>query len=172
MSFLDLVKKRYSARKFLERPVEEEKIMAMLEAARLAPSAVNYQPVYFIVLTDQAIKDRVCDAYSRDWFRNAPVLIVACGDHSQSWKRKDGKDHSDIDVAIAVDHLILAATELGLGTCWVCAFDAQKVLQVLELPEHLEPAVLIPVGYADDDRKPLKKRKELSEMVSWNKYQG
>lgn len=170
MSFLELAQERYSVRSYLERPVEKEKIMAILEAARLAPSAVNYQPVHFIVITDPTIKDRVVDAYPRDWFRNAPVLIVACGDHSQSWKRKDGKDHCDIDVAIAVDHLILAAADVGLGTCWVCAFDAEKVHEVLELPDNLEVTALIPVGYPDDNRRPLKKRKEFEQIVSWDKY--
>jgi len=87
-------------------------------------------------------------------------------------KGKDGKDHCDVDVAIAVDHLILAATALGLGTCWVCAFDAEHVKQALGLPANLEPIALIPVGYQAVDRYLKKKRRDLEEIVSWNGWKG
>mgnify|MGYP001051885043 FL=1 len=170
MTFVDLAAQRYSLRKFSEKDVEEEKILQLFEVARLAPSAVNYQPFHFIVITDPALKARVAEGYSREWFSRAPVVIVACADHETSWKRRDGKDHADIDVAIAVDHLTLAAVELGLGTCWVCAFDAAHVHSVLELPEHLEVVTMIPLGYPLDDSRPLKKRREVSELVSWNGY--
>jgi nitroreductase len=170
MIFLDLAAERYSLRKFSERAVEKDKILQLFEAARLAPSAVNYQPYHFIVVTDETLKARVAEGYSREWFTKAPVVIVALADHDASWKRRDGKDHADIDVAIAVDHLILAAAELGLGTCWVCAFDAAHVQAVLELPEHLEAVALIPLGYPLDDSRPLKKRKDLTDLVSWNGY--
>lgn len=170
MTFLDLVAQRYSLRKFSEKAVEEEKILQMLEAARLAPSAVNYQPCHFVVVTEQALRAKIDEAYPREWFAKAPCVIVACGNHETSWKRRDGKDHADIDVAIAVDHLTLAAVELGLGTCWVCAFDASHIHSVLGLPEHLEPVALIPLGYPLDESRPLKKRKEMSEIVSWNGY--
>lgn len=170
VTFLDLAEKRYSLRTFSDQSVEKETILKLLAAARLAPSAVNYQPCHFIVVTDEALKTKVAEGYSREWFAKAPVVIVACGDHSASWKRRDGKDHVDVDVAIAVDHLTLAAVELGLGTCWVCAFDAAHVHSVLELPEHLEAIALIPLGYPLDGQVPVKKRKELAELVSWNGY--
>ncbi len=170
MTFLELAAKRYSLRKFSDQPVEEAKILQLLEAARLAPSAVNYQPCHFIVVTEQELKSRISEGYSQEWFAKAPVVIVACGNHSTSWKRRDGKDHANIDVAIAVDHLTLAAVELGLGTCWVCAFDAKHVHRVLELPDHLEAIALIPLGYPASDQVPLRKRKELTELVSWNGY--
>ncbi|NLW60572.1 MAG: nitroreductase, partial [Firmicutes bacterium] len=118
MSFLELTKKRYSVRKYKDQPVEREKLLQVLEAARNAPSACNFQPWHFIVLTDETIKSKVAETYPRDWFKKAPVVIVACGDHSVSWKRADGKDHCDVDLAIAVEHMALAAAELGLGTCW------------------------------------------------------
>lgn len=172
MSFVDLVEKRYSVRKFSELEVEKDKIIQILEAARLAPSAVNFQPVHFIVVTDERLKDKISTTYPRDWFKEAPVVIIALGDREASWKRKDGKDHLDVDVAIAVDHLILAASELGLGTCWVCAFDAQKLQQILDLPNHLEPIALIPLGYPQAGQTTLKKRKALEEIVSWNGYKA
>ena len=168
--FLDLAAKRFSLRRFSDRPVEKEKILRIVEVARLAPSAVNYQPWHFIVLTDDEIKARIAESYPRDWFSKAPAVIVACGDHNTSWKRRDGKDHCDLDVAIAADHLTLAAVGEGLGTCWVCAFDAKHVHRILNLPVHLEPVALVPLGYAQDDIVPVKKRKDLDELVSWNHY--
>jgi nitroreductase len=168
-SFFDLVAQRYSVRTFSQEPVEKDKILQILEAARLAPSAVNYQPWRFIVATDEDLKAEICQAYRGEWLRNAPVIIVACADHEQSWKRRDGKDHCDVDIAIAVDHLILTATELGLGTCWVCAFDAERLHAILDLPEHVEPIVLIPLGYPGEGPVPMKKRKALEEIVSWNR---
>ncbi|NMA65822.1 MAG: nitroreductase, partial [Clostridiaceae bacterium] len=125
MSFFEVAEKRYSLRKFNTKEVEKEKILKVIEAARIAPSACNLQPYHFIVITDSELRKKVAESYPREWFKNAPVIIVACGDHSKSWKRIDGKDHCDVDVAIAVDHMTLAAAEQGLGTCWVCAFDAK-----------------------------------------------
>ena len=98
------------------------------------------------------------------------MFIVACEDHSQSWKRgSDGKDHADIDVAIAVEHICLAAAEQGLGTCWVCNFDVARCKEVLNLPENIEPAVIIPLGYPEREEQfaeSEKKRKGAEEIVS------
>lgn len=168
MNFLDLAKRRYSVRKFKNKPIEEEKLNYVLEAGRVAPSACNFQPWYFIVVKDEELKKKVADTYGRDWIYKAPVIIAACGDHSQSWHRADGKDHCDIDVAISVTHMTLAAAEQGLGTCWVCAFDAKKCHEVLELPENMEVIALIPIGYPDDavdpDRHAIK-RKDMGQIV-------
>lgn len=172
MEFIDLAKKRYAARTFEEREVEKEKIFQVLEAGRNAPSAVNFQPWHFIVITDPNMKNAIAESYPRKWFQESPVIIVACGDHSKSWKRKDGKDHCDIDLAIAIDHMTLAATELGLGTCWVCAFDAKRCHEILDLPDHLEVIALLPMGYPAEESIPEKKRKTFEEIVSWEKYKG
>ncbi|NLC19260.1 MAG: nitroreductase [Clostridiales bacterium] len=172
MSFLDIAKRRYSVRAYEDIEVEKEKLLQILEAGRLAPSAVNYQPVHFIVITDKEQKKKVYETYPRGWLEEAPVIIVACGDHSVSWKRRDGKDHCDIDLAIAVDHMTLAAADLGLGTCWICAFDAEKCRKLLELPDNLEPMVLLPVGYPKGGRLSEIKRKSLDEIVSWEEYKG
>ncbi|NMB97861.1 MAG: nitroreductase [Clostridiaceae bacterium] len=170
MSFMILIKSRHSVRSYKDVPVEKEKLLQMIEAARNAPSATNAQPWHFIVVTDKQIKDELAETYPREWFKSAPAIIVACGDHSRSWKRKDGKDHCDIDIAIAVDHMMLAATELGLGACWVCAFDAEKCHEILHLPQNLEVIVLIPVGYPDEKDQKEKKRKNIGEIVSWNRF--
>ena len=106
MTFRDLAEARFSLRNYDSRPVEQEKIDRLLECVRLAPSAVNFQPCVFYVVTDQVLLAQLQDCYNRDWFKTAPMCIVACGNHPQAWHRKlDGKDHTDIDVAIAVDHL-------------------------------------------------------------------
>ena len=137
---------------------------------RLAPSAVNFQPCVFYVVTDQVLLAQLQDCYNRDWFKTAPMCIVACGNHPQAWHRKlDGKDHTDIDVAIAVDHLTLAAVDMGLGSCWICNFDAQKCAQVLDSPEGVEPIVMVPIGYAATDERPLKKRKSHDELFVYKK---
>lgn len=173
MDFLELAKKRISVRKFLDRPVEEDKLRLVLEAARLAPSAHNNQPYTYIVLRDRELRDKVIATSKFSWLKSAPALMVACGDHNRSWRRFDGKDHCDIDVAIATDHLTLQAAELGLGTCWVCLFDPLKCQEILGLPEHLEPVALIPIGYPareeENGGKP-KKRLELSEIAHWDQY--
>lgn len=174
MTFIELARKRSSVRDYKSLPVEREKIIEVLEAGRVSPSACNYQPRYFIVIQDKAIRDKVYACYPREWFKQAPVIIVVCGDHSQSWKRGDGKDHCDIDVAIAIDHMTLAATELGLGTCWVCAFDAQLCHNILELPEHMEVIALLPLGYPGEKNNVeghAVNRKGLGEIVGWDGYQ-
>ena len=170
MLFKELAKKRCSVRNYKDMPVEKEIIIDVLESARIAPSAVNFQPWHFIVLTDKNMIERICESYSRDWLKKAPVIIVACGDHSKSWKRKDGKDHCDVDIAIAVEHITLAASDIGLGTCWVCAFDADKCSKLLELPDEVEPVALIPMGYPADENPQEKKRKSIEEVVSWEGY--
>lgn len=166
MNFLDLVKKRYSVRSYEQREIEKEKMGYIMECVRLAPSAVNFQPWRFIVLTDKELMDAVKSTYKREWIQTAPCIIVACANHEESWHRRlDNKDHADIDVSIAVEHLCLAATEQGLGTCWVCNFDAALCRQVMSLPENIEPVALIPIGYPAETEIPEKKRKSMEEIT-------
>lgn len=169
-AFLDLAKNRYSCRQYDAREVEEQKLEQVLEAGRVAPSAVNFQPWHFYVIRGEKNLQRLHPVYHREWFRTAPCVIVICGDHGQSWKRKDGKDHCDIDVGIVTDHMTLQAADLGLATCWVCNFDAAMTSELLQLPEDLEPMVLLPLGYPLDrvDRERHgEKRKPLSEIVTY-----
>ena len=164
MNFLELVKARYSARNYTDRPIEAEKLAYLMECVRLAPSAVNFQPWRFRVVTDPEGLQTLCSCYKREWIQTAPCIVVACIEHEESWHRRaDNKDHGDIDIAIAVEHLCLAAAEQGLGGCWVCNFDAERCRELLALPESLEPAVLIPLGYAADEAL-AKKRKPMEEI--------
>ena len=172
MEFNQLVTNRYSVRSFTTQKVDLNTILEILEATRMAPSAVNYQPWHFIVITDPENLADIQEVYPRNWFREAPVCIVVCSDHKQSWKRKsDGKDFADVDAAIVIDHLVLKATDLGLGTCWVCNFDTILIRKKLQLPDHIEPIALIPLGYTTSEA-PAKSRKQLAEIVHWEKFTG
>ncbi len=172
MNFKDIAKKRYSVRSYQSTPVEEKKLISILEAALLAPSAVNFQPWKFIVVNDPDLLIKLHGCYHRDWFKSAPICIVAIGDHDKGWRRPtDDKDYTDIDVAIAIDHLMLAAAEAGLGTCWICHFNAEKCAEVFDLPSNLEPIAMIPVGYPSTETIPEKKRKTIDQLVSWNGFE-
>ena len=123
----------------------------------------------FFVVTNTQTLTALNGCYQREWFADAPVCVVACADQTRSWHRpNDGKDHADIDVAIAVDHLTLAAAEVGLGTCWVCNFDAKRCAAILHLPADVEPVVLVPMGYAAAENVvPTKKRKSPAELFTF-----
>lgn len=167
MNFQDLVKARYSVRSYRTQDVEREKLEYVLECARLAPSAVNFQPWRFYVVAGDASKAALRRCYAREWFSQAPLYIVVCADVSVSWKRgSDGHDHADVDAAIAAEHICLAATEQGLGSCWVCNFDVAFCREALQLPGTLRPVALIPIGYPAGEPTE-KKRKPLSEIVEW-----
>ena len=173
MSFLELAKKRYSTRKYENIHVEKEKLMEILEAGRVAPSAANYQPLHFIVIQDQEMRKDIATTYHRPWILQAPVIIVVCGDHNRAWRRPDGKDHLDIDAAIAIDHMTLAAADLGLGTCWVCMFNAMLCHQILNLPRQIETIALLHLGYPADEAdvyRHEKERKRIDEIVHWDRF--
>lgn len=171
MTFLELARKRYSVRGYLQTPVEEEKILYVLNAATSAPSACNNQPWVFIVIRDQHTVRRLEVVYNRPWFLDAPIIVAACCDRSVSWHRSDGKDYGDVDIAIAFDHLTLAATEQGLGTCWIGAFNPDPVRSILMLPPSVDPVAFTPLGYPAPG-KTRKMRKSLNETVHWDFFGG
>lgn len=164
MNFLDLVKQRYSCRSYQAKSVEQEKVDYVMECVRFAPSAVNKQPWRFHVISSDSDKEKLRQCYNREWFTTAPMYVIASILHDEEWVRSDGKRHGDIDIAIAVEHLCLAATEQGLATCWVCNFDADLCRQLFSLAANEEPAVLIPLGYAADAPKD-KVRKTTEEII-------
>ena len=164
MNFLELVKNRYSCRGYKSLDVDKEKLDYILECVRFAPSAVNKQPWLFRIVSKEDEKAKLQQCYNRDWFNTAPMYIVASILHDEEWVRADGKRHGNIDIAIAVEHLCLAATEQGLATCWVCNFEADLCKELFALPESEEPAVIIPLGYAADEMK-TKNRKAIGEIV-------
>ena len=165
-SFLDLCHTRRSVRAYKPQIPETEDLQYIFECVRMAPSAVNFQPWHFFIITNKEKLAALAECYNRDWFKTAPACIVACRNADEEWKRgADGKAHGDIDVAIAVEHLCLAAAERGLGTCWVCNFEVEKCRQALSLADNLHPVVLVPVGYPDDAPRE-KQRKEMSDFVT------
>lgn len=172
MNFFELIKKRYSVRGYKNIPVEDDKIMQILEAGRLAPSAANAQPVHFIVIKEKESLEKIYSAYDRDWIQTAPVIIAICGDEKNAWKHKDGTSYVNVDVAIAIDHITLAATDLGLGTCWVGAFDKVKAAEILQTPIGIHPLFLLPVGYPLDnpDLSRHNTRKPMTEILHFNKF--
>ncbi len=171
MNFIDLAKNRFSCRSYQEKDVENEKLEQIIEAARIAPSAKNIQPWYFyVVKNDKKMLEKIYGSYKKDWIREAPVVIVCCADKNQAWVRpQDGKNHSNVDASIAIDHITLAATELGLATCWICYFDVEKVRTDLALPEHIEPVALLPLGYpkVEPAKEFNKKRKSIDEIAKF-----
>ncbi len=169
MQFLELARQRYSVRAYKNEPVEEEKLDYVLNAMRLAPTAVNHQPFRFIILPTANKRETIIDIFHKEWIADAPLIICACGIPSKGWQRSDGVDFTPIDVAIATDHLILAATEIGLGTCWVASFDTRKLRTLLGIPETAVPYIVTPLGYPNVAPE-AKERKPLSAIVRYNHW--
>ena len=183
MALMDLILHRHSIRRYLDRPVEREKIMQCLEAARLAPSASNSQPWHFVVVDEPALKNKLCDAAFSGLFsvmkfpRQAPVIVAAVGNPPGPALRMGNiilhTNFSLIDMGIAVEHFILQADELGLGTCWMGLFDEKKVKRALGIPRNRKVVALLTLGYYDEAlAKRQHNRKTLEEMSSFNSWEG
>ncbi len=181
MEFLDLVKHRKSVRNFLDRPVEREKIMMCLEAARLAPSASNSQPWKFIVVDDNETRKRLCDSafggiYAINSFcKTAPVIIVVVSEKSKFLTRIGGifrgTQYYQIDIGIACEHLVLEAEDLGLGTCWIGWFNENAVKSMLNVPPEKKIDILIALGYYSRDKLGLEHGREpMDRIASFNSY--
>ncbi len=171
--FLQLAKTRYSTRKYQERPVEQEKLEAILEAGRVAPTACNYQPQRVLVIREQEGHQKLAKASA---YFNAPLAIVVCVDHNETWKRHfDQKDVADIDATIVTDHMILQATALGLQSVWICKFDVVKMRELFHIPEGIEPVNLLAIGYEAGEGKSADRhatlRKPLEQTVVYESFQ-
>ena len=170
MEYSELIAARYSVRAYRPDQVEEEKLQCILDAARLAPTAANRQPIQLIVLHTAGREAEIGRIYRRPWFVQAPLVIAVCAISSQAWVRED--DHFNarlIDAAIVADHLILAAANLGLGTCWIAAFNVEAARNVLRLPAEVEPVVFTPLGYPADSPG-SKIRKPLADLVRYEHW--
>lgn len=164
MEFSEVIRSRVSVRSYKPDPVEPEKLQYVLEAARLAPTAVNYQAFKVIVAETAGRQTELQKIYGREWFIQAPYILCVCSIPGRCWVRKDQKSFADIDAAIVMDHIILAATDQGLGTCWVGAFDSKAARGVLGLDDAWEPVVFTPLGYAQATNT-NQDRKSLQELV-------
>lgn len=160
MDFSKLIKARYSCRNFNESPVELEKLEELLEAARLAPTAANRQAFKIIVIDTEAYKSELGEIYPKPWFVSAPYVLAIATAKNDSWSNDVGITYDMVDAGIVFDHLSLMASEIGLATCWVAAFNTKKAEEFLKLDDY-SPIAFMPIGYAADNvvekkRKPLK----------------
>lgn len=167
-NFLDLVKSRNSIRAYdPQRKPQQKKLLEIIEAARLAPSACNKQPWNIYLVESPAVLEKVKQAYSRDWIKNAPYILVISGIKEIAWTRSDGFNSLDIDLSIAMDHLILAATDKGLASCWIAAFDPIKLASALSLEKDEIPLLMTPLGFSlENDSKKERPRKSMEEILT------
>ena len=156
-------------RGYTSDPVDDEKLNAILEAARIAPTAANRQPFHIIVIHTEGRQEELRRMYDRDWFVEAPLIIVVCGEESKAWGRHDKANYGVVDTAIVMDHLILEATNQGLGTCWIGAFDAQVAREILGLPDNVDPIVMTPLGYPNAEPRGTS-RKPLEKLVRYERW--
>lgn len=172
MTFLELAKKRYSVREYDSKTVEEYKLLKILEAGRVAPTGANSQPQRIIVLQDKKVLEKLKKGAN---VYGAPLALIVCADHKSTWKRPfDGKDIADIDASIVTDHMMLQATELGLGTVWICYFDPKIIKEEFNIPEDIEPINILAIGYSKGDvelpdRHDVQ-RKKLIDTVFYEKF--
>ena len=172
MDFLTIAKQRYSVSKYKDTPVEDEKLNKILEAAHVAPTGANKQPVKLIVVREMENLEKLKNGAR---FYDAPVVIIVCVDKSKTWTRPhDSKIISDIDASILTDHMMLEATDLGLGTLWMCWFKEDIIKAEFGIPEDIEIVNLLAVGYADcEPQSPdrhSEKRIPIDELVSFEKW--
>lgn len=171
MEFYRLIKQRESVRSYdLQKKVPIEILHRILDAGRIAPSAHNRQPWTFVVVSSDEMLKKVRPCYQREWFQNAPQILVIVGDKSKAWVRqKDGINSIETDLAIAMDHIILAAENEGVGTCWILAYDYEILAKAIGLKENETIFSITPLGYPEEgyQRRNNKIRKPLDEVVRY-----
>jgi len=170
MNLLQLISHRESIRSYdPSKPVSKDVLLQILEAGRLAPSAANFQPWQFIVVSSPEKLAEVRSTYPRAWFADVPHILIVVGNKEKAWKRADGYNSIETDLTIAMDHLILAAESQGVGTCWIANFDYSALRAVLDLSDNEVIFAITPLGYPKEGftKKGLKIRKTLDEIVKF-----
>jgi nitroreductase len=170
MDVFEAIKERKSVRAYLDKPVEEDKLIKILEAARLAPSASNRQEWRFVVVRDKKSRQQLCQAAKGQKFVEEAAVIIACCAQTNNHVMTCGQLCYPIDVAIAIDHMTLVAVELGLGTCWVGAFYEEQAKKILNIPEEIRVVELLALGYPKDDNVIDKERLPLKDIVFKEKW--
>lgn len=171
MNFIEIAKKRYSVRSYSDKKVEKEKLDKILQAAHVAPTAANLQPVHLITVESKEGLEKISKGAN---IYNAPLAIIVCADHNKAWVRPfDQKQTGDIDASILTDHMMLEATELGLGTVWVCYFKPDIIRKEFNLPDNLEPINILVIGYSNEKAASPERHEQmrisLDELVSFEK---
>ena len=165
MEVIDVITKRYSVRGYLDKEVEKEKLDYVLKAATIAPTGVNAQPFKVYVIDTKKYKDELSKIYGAKWFVEAPLVLAVVGIKNKAWTRPwDQKNIADIDATIVMDHMILAAADVGLGTCYIGAFKKYEAHKFLELDENEEVVLFTPLGYGNAEPRDTP-RMELDEFV-------
>jgi nitroreductase len=175
MPFLDLARRRYSVRAYRPDPVPDDLLASVLEAGRIAPTAANRQPFRIVVVHTAGREAELRRVYDRDWFVGAPLVLCVVAVRGEAWSRTmyDGRSHADVDAAIVMDHLVLAAADAGLGTCWIASFDPAAAREILGVPDEAEPMLFTPLGFPADtpDASPRHaQRRSLDELVRWERW--
>ncbi len=170
MDFYEVIRKRRSIRSYEKKDVKEDKLKRILEAGRLAPSAYNYQPWHLIVVKDKEKITQLGDIYANEWLKKVPVIIVVCVDPSKSWTRSDGESFWKVDGAIITEHIVLAAANEGLASCWVCSFNEEKIKKALGIPKHIRVLAMLPIGYPAEKKGEVNERKPLNEILHLNQW--
>lgn len=167
MSILDTIEKRYSMRGFEDKPVEDKKLEEILKAAQLAPTGVNKQAFKVYVVDTKKNYDALKEVYPQDWLLEAPYVLVVCSKANEAWSRPwDAKNINEIDATIVMDHMILTATELGLGTCYIAAFLERPLIKLLNLDAEWHPVLMTPLGYGNAEPRNTP-RKPITELVEY-----
>ncbi|MDO4286317.1 MAG: nitroreductase family protein [Eubacteriales bacterium] len=169
MDVITIAKKRMSVRSYTDKKVETEKLEKILEAAHVAPTAANLQPVHLIAVQSEEGLAKIGKAAN---IYGAPLAIIVCADHNKAWVRPfDKKQTGDIDASILTDHMMLQATELGLGSVWVCYFKPDVLSREFNLPANLEPVNILVIGYSDEEAADTNRfdtqRNPMSQLVSY-----
>ena len=169
MGFYDVIEKRKSIREYIPgKPIPDDVLNRILEAGRCAPSASNRQPWKFLAIRDDNLRQRVCGCYRGEWLKSAPVILVVIGYRDQAWiRQKDSHCSLEVDLTIAMDHMILAAAAENIGSCWIMAFDYDFLADVLELNENQFVSCITPLGYAEESAldAPKSSRKKFEEVA-------
>lgn len=164
MDFISIAKKRCSIRSYTHQKVEPEKVEKILEAAHVAPTAANLQPIHLIAVQSEEGLQKIGKAAN---IYGAPLAVIVCADHNRAWVRPfDKKQTGDIDAAILTDHMMLQATELGLGSVWVCCFKPDILSREFNLPDNMEPINILAIGYAGEDFADSERHNQMRIPVS------
>jgi nitroreductase len=169
MDVLETIAARFSVRAYSSDPVDDQTLHRVLEAARLAPSACNMQPFQVIVIHTKGRKADLARIYSKRWFSQPPLVLAVVSIPGAAWRRADDKLYDEVDATIAMDHVILAAASLGLGTCWVADFDPVAAREVLGLPDDVQPIAFTPLGHPALEA-PRKRRRPLEQLVRYERW--
>ncbi len=171
MEYFELIRNRESIRDYdANKKVDKATLLKIVEAGRIAPSAANRQPWKFIIVSSDNMLEKVRQCYPKDWYKNAPHILIVVGDRSKAWVRKaDGYNSIETDLTIAMDHMLLAAEAKGVGTCWIAAFDNELLRNVMKLSNEEVIYSITPLGYQNEgfQKRDNKIRKPLDEIVEF-----